>query len=126
MKGGRLFLWLQFLLLICIGRSTGMKGYNFGDNKMDVRWAPDNGYLKADFPGFVPPALTSCFRFCLSSSRHGDQFCPIEIFTPNGDRPERHPVYALRCKSTGYCAFSLHSKMFSYQKMLNLIRKSQA
>ena len=112
-----MFLVFLFILFLCLIRSLGMKGYNFGDNKMDVRWAPDNGYLKADFPGLVPPALTSCSRFYLSYSRHGDQYCPLEIFTQND---KRRPIFFLRCKSSGSCHNEVHSSIFNLEKMLGL------
>ena len=112
-----MFLLFQFILLIFISKSSGMKGYNFGDNKMDVRWAPDNGFLKADFSGFVPPALTYCSRFYLSSSRHGDQFAPFEIFTPYD---ERHPVNRVSCSSWGRCNSGFHGQLFDLRKMLGL------
>ena len=113
-----MFLLFQFILLIIISKSSGMKGYNFGDNKMDVRWAPDNGFLKADFSGFVPPALTYCSRFYLSSSRHGDQFAPFEIFTPYD---ERHPVNRVSCSSWGRCNSGFHGQLFDLRnKMLGL------
>ena len=56
----------------CIN-GTSIKGYNFGDNMMNVRNGPDNGYLRADMPGPVPHRLSFCARIYPQNIRHGDK-----------------------------------------------------
>ena len=100
MKSCQIYLALLVFLVKCSQCST-IKGYNFGDNKMNVRMGPDDGYLKASLNGRVPSTLTICVRLYPNYKRHGDQFGVWHLKTPYD---ERTPVFNLGCQSNGVCS----------------------
>ena len=63
---------LCFFMVSC-GHGLDIKGYDFGDNMMNVRMGPDNGFLRADMPGLIPSNLSICTRVYTANIRHGNQ-----------------------------------------------------
>jgi len=111
------------VLFLCFAKSSGMKGYNFADNKMNVRMGPDDGFLRKDFSGLIPSAVTVCLRFYPNYNRHGDQLGLWNIRIPFDDR---YPVFDFVCKSKGQCGSEFHGtildKSGNYPKV-NWLRK---
>ena len=106
-----------------------MKGYNFGDNKMNVHMGPDDGFLQKDFPGFLPKALTLCSRFYAMYTRHGDQWGLWNIFLP-WDKDKRKPVFNVLGNAVGNLYTDVHGVIMAYGKISdagypkhNLLRK---
>ena len=92
-------------------------------NKMNVRMGPYNGYLRADFPGFIPPKLSICTRNYTANIRHGNQLGIWNIFTPYDSRA---PMINLQCQGEAYCISDYHGSFIptpeSYPE-INMIRK---
>ena len=93
-----------------------MKGYNFGDNKMNVRMGPDDGFLRKDFPGFLPKALTLCSRFYAMYTRHGNQWGLWNIFL---SRDKRKPVFNVVGNNYGQIYTDVHGFIIEYTKIIN-------
>ena len=103
---------------------SAIKGYNFGDNKMNTRMGPDDGYLSANMTGFVPSTITVCVRFYPDYKRHGDQIGLWHIHIPYDDR---WPIFNLYCMGHGRCGSEFHGFIIEEQEnsfpRVNLIRK---
>ena len=67
-----------------------IKGYNFGDNQMNVRMGPEDGFLQARIGGLVPSSLTVCLRFYPNYNRHGDQIGLWNIRIPHDFMIQTH------------------------------------
>ena len=57
MVENRKYFVLLVILTIC-STCLAIKGYDFGDNKMNKRMGPDNGILRAEMSGYIPSTLT--------------------------------------------------------------------
>ena len=90
------------------GSSFAIRGYNFQDNKLNVRVGPHDGYLRADMSGYVPTAITVCARFNPIYNRYGDQPGIFGIFTPYDDR---WPVYNVQCPTFQRCRTEFHGHL---------------
>ena len=90
-----------------------IKGYNFGDNKMNVRMGPDGGYLTAKMPGHVPASITVCARFKPDFKRHGDRLGLLNIYIPHD---KKWPVFNIVCRSSGRCTMEFHGTLITKEK----------
>ena len=79
---------------LCI-HGINIKGFNFGDNMMNVRNGPNNGYLHADMPGPVPQRVSFCARIYPENVRHGNQLGVLSVYTPYDTRM---PIFDIQCK----------------------------
>ena len=110
-------------MLVSSVLGSAIRGYDFGDNMMNVRMGPDNGYLRADMPGLIPPQLTVCTRVYTANIRHGNQLGIWSIYTPYD---KRVPILDLQCRGEDYCLSEYHGSWIpqpdDYPKK-NMIRK---
>ena len=101
-----------------------IKGYNFGDNQMNVRMGPEDGFLQARIGGLVPSSLTVCLRFYPNYNRHGDQIGLWNIRIPHDSR---WPIFDLVCKARGRCSSEFHGTIVKEKEdafpRMNMIRK---
>ena len=105
-KRFKYFVFESFILaamILCI-HGINIKGFNFGDNMMNVRNGPDNGYLHADMPGPVPPRISFCARIYPENVRHGNQLGVLSVYTPY----DRMPIFDIQCKGEGFCKGEYH------------------
>ena len=117
---------LLYLLLFSLNFNsvyTVSKGYDFADNLMNVRMGPDNGFLRAEMGGLIPPKLSICARMYTANIRHGNQLGVWSIYTPHNDRV---PVFDLQCRGENYCLTEYHGlvipRTYEYPRV-NMIRK---
>ena len=82
-----------------------IKGYHFGDNRMNVRRSEANGKMFARFEGLVPASISICTRFYTENIRHGNQLGIFSISTPYSERP---PAFAVICLGQNYCVSESH------------------
>ena len=103
--------------------SFAIKGYNFADNKLNVRVGPDNGWLRAEMNGFIPESYTMCVRFYPKFMRFGDQLGLWNIYTSYDlKKPPKSHIF---CGSTGQCKSNpivVLPKLTAYPKT-NIVRK---
>ena len=114
---------LLLCLLVSCGYGLNIKGYEFGDNMMNVRMGPDNGFLRADMQGLIPPNMSICTRIYTANIRHGNQLGIWSIYTPYNSRV---PIFDLQCRGEDYCTSEYHGDLIpqpdAYPKV-NMIRK---
>ena len=83
-----------------------IKGYNFGENNMNVRTGPENGILRAEMPGYVPPNISICTRIYPENVRDVDQVGLWQIFTPYDTR---YPIFNIKTQANGHWRSEFHS-----------------
>ena len=93
-------------ILITSLTCSAIKGYDFGDNKMNKFVGPDNGILRAEMAGYFPPTLTICFRFYIKYNRFNRKIGMINIYSPYDDITM--PFYNIHCMTTGWCGTELY------------------
>ena len=121
---GRIFLTLWLILTTCL-TCWAIKGYDFGDNKINKFVGPDNGILRAEMAGYFPSSLTICLRFYLTSVR--GKIGLVNIYSPYDD--VTMPFYNIHSTSWGWIGTELYGKYraehwgeINYQNK-NLVRK---
>ena len=102
---GRTVLALWLILMTCLTCSA-IKGYNFGDNRMNKFVGPDNGILRGEMAGYFPSSLTICLRFYLKNQRFNKRIGLINIYSPYDD--VTMPFYNIHCGSWGWCGTELY------------------
>ena len=123
---GRILFALWMVLTTC-STCWAIKGYDFGDSKINKFVGPDNGILRAEMAGYFPSALTICLRFYLKYQRFNARIGLINIYSPYDD--VTMPFYNIHCGTWGWCGTELYGTLIdghygeeNYQNK-NFVRK---